>query len=44
MQEERYNWEIMLSDEEKERVENEDRQDDQEEEDMQVNDVEQNIQ
>jgi len=33
----------MLSYEEKERVENEDRQDDQEEEDMEVNDVEQNI-
>jgi len=43
MQEEQCNSKIMLSDEEKERVENEDRQHDQEEEDMEVNDVEQNI-
>ncbi len=43
MQEVRYNWKIMLSDEEKERVEKEGRQDDQDDEDMEVNDVEQNI-
>ena len=43
IQEEQYNSKLMLSDEEKERVENEDRQHDQEEEDMEVNDVEQNI-
>ena len=43
MQEVRYNRNIILSDEEKERVEKEGRQDDQDDEDIEVNDEKQNI-
>ena len=40
MKEVRYNRKIILRDEEKERVEKEGRQDDQDDEDMEVNDEE----
>jgi len=43
MQQIRYNWKIMFSDEEKERVEKEGRQDDEDNENMVSNDEEQNI-